>query len=520
MTRSLHQASQSQQQSQQQSNGAPPSPRVAVAFDGYRPIPGAQDELFDAEGTPHAETESVVRLIDALGPKGLDARQAVADSAFRDGGVTFSVYADERGSEKVMPFDLIPRPIGATEWERVDRGLTQRVKALNLFLGDVYGPQRILKDKKIPEELVLGSQGFLKEMMGVKPLKDVFTHISGIDLIRDAAGEFVVLEDNVRTPSGVSYVLENRSVMKRIYPRIFHQVRPRSVSEYPVRLREALTSVSPVAAAETRLVVLTPGTLNSAYFEHSFLARSMGCDLVQGQDLFVDDDKVYVKTTKGPARVHVIYRRIDDDFLDPEVFKPESVIGVPGLFRAYVKGNVAIANGVGNGIADDKAIYPYVHDMIRYYLDEEPVIAQVETYLCHRPTELAHVLANLATLVVKAVDASGGYGMLFGPRASKAEIADFAEQVKANPRGYIAQPIVELSTCPTSTPGGLKPRRVDLRPFVLTGTSSWVLPGGLTRVALVEGSYVVNSSQGGGSKDTWVLQGDTQDNNQHKGGDT
>jgi len=351
--------------------------------------------------------------------------------------------------------------------------------------------------------MVEASRGYLPMLLGVRPPGGVHVHIAGIDLVRGPDGRFVVLEDNARTPSGVSYVLENRAVMKRVFPKVFQQSNVRTVVEYPLRLKEALRSVAP--SRERRVVVLTPGPYNSAYFEHAFLAARMGLDLVQGADLFVHDDRVYVKTTRGAERVDVIYRRIDDAFLDPEAFNKESAIGVPGLMRAYAAGSVAIANAPGNGVADDKAIYPYVPAMIRFYLAEDPMLPQVETYICSRPGEMRYVLDNLSKLVVKAVDEAGGYGMLVGPKASKRAIAAMARRIRANPRRYVAQPLVELSTCPTWSPRGIAPRRVDLRPYVVTGASTWVLPGGLTRVALRPGSYVVNSSQGGGAKDTWVL---------------
>ncbi|MGB5415336.1 MAG: circularly permuted type 2 ATP-grasp protein, partial [Polyangiales bacterium] len=407
---------------------------------------------------------------------------------------------------KIFPFDLIPRVIPGKDWVNIERGLIQRVTALNMFLTDLYDGQRILKEGRIPESMVLGTAGYLKELHGIRPREGVFVNIAGIDLIRGADGEFLVLEDNLRTPSGVSYVLENRGVMKRVFPGVFRRSRVRTVESYPARLGDALMSVSPRDPGESRVVVLTPGSYNSAYFEHSFLARQMGCDLVQGSDLFVHNERVYVKTTAGPQQVDVIYRRIDDDFLDPKVFREDSALGVPGLIGAYAAGNVTLANAPGNGVADNKAVYPFVPDMIRFYLDEEPILGQVQTYICMRPDDCQYVLENLGSLVVKAVDGCGGYGMLFGPRASRSEIDEFATKIRETPEGYIAQPVVELSTCPTWAEGEAAPRRVDLRPFVLTGKKSWVLPGGLTRVALKAGSYVVNSSQGGGSKDTWVLE--------------
>jgi uncharacterized circularly permuted ATP-grasp superfamily protein len=476
-------------------------------LDGYVPLPRTYDELFRGDGRPREEVAGLVSELDQLGRLEFMTRQKLAEGALFRGGVTFSVYSDSRGQEKIFPFDLIPRVIAAPAWDTIERGLIQRVTALNMFLSDLYDGQRIVKEAVVPERVVFGTAGYLKALHGLRPKEGVFVNIAGIDLIRGTGGDFLVLEDNLRTPSGVSYVLENRVVMKRVFPGVFRRSRVRPVEGYPARLADALMSVSPRDPMDSRIVVLTPGPFNSAYFEHSFLARQMGCDLVQGSDLFVHDKHVYVKTTAGPRRVDVIYRRIDDDFLDPRVFNPESVLGVPGLLEAYAAGNVTLANAPGNGVADNKAVYPFVPDMIRFYLGEEPILGQVETYLCARPNEREHVLNNLSSMVVKAVDGSGGYGMLFGPRASRQEIDEFADKIRAEPEGYIAQPVIELSTCPTWIEGDAAPRRVDLRPFVLTGKKSWVLPGGLTRVALRAGSYVVNSSQGGGSKDTWVLEG-------------
>jgi len=476
-------------------------------LDGYAPLPRTYDELFRWDGSPREEVAELVAELNELGRAEFMTRQKLAEDALFRGGVTFSVYSDARGQEKIFPFDLIPRVIPAAEWATVERGLIQRVTALNMFLSDLYQEQRILAEGRIPKEVVFGTAGYLEKLRGILPREGVFVNIAGIDLIRGAQGGFLVLEDNLRTPSGVSYVLENRVVMKRVFPRVFRRSRVRPVEAYPARLGDALMSVSPRPPEESRIVVLTPGPYNSAYFEHSFLARQMGCDLVEGSDLFVHDKHVYVKTTSGPERVDVIYRRIDDDFLDPAVFRDDSALGVRGLVEAYAAGNVSLANAPGNGVADNKAVYPFVPEMVRFYLGEEPILGQVETYICARPSECDHVLSKLSEMVVKAVDGSGGYGMLFGPRATRAELDEFAEKLRADPEGYIAQPVIELSTCPTWVDGEAAPRRVDLRPFVLTGKTSWVLPGGLTRVALRAGSYVVNSSQGGGSKDTWVLEG-------------
>jgi uncharacterized circularly permuted ATP-grasp superfamily protein len=476
-------------------------------FQAYRPLEGSFDECFDEHGKVRPETGRVVELLDHLGAPEFRRRQKLANATFLRSGITFSVYSDERGSERIFPFDLVPRLVPAAAWERLRVGLVQRVQALNAFLADVYGPQRILEEKIIPRELVLGAQGYVEAVRGVTPPGGVHVHIAGIDLIRDPQGEFLVLEDNARTPSGVSYVLENRMVMKKVFPRVFAEAHVAGVEEYPLRLRRALASVDPSPGDEEGIAVLTPGRFNSAYFEHSFLARRMGVPLVEGSDLYVDDDRVYAKTTLGPQRLDVIYRRIDDPFLDPEAFRKDSLLGVPGLVRAYAKGNVALANAIGNGVADDKAIYPYVPEMIRFYLSQEPLLGQVPTYICAREADCAYTLEHLSELVVKAVNEAGGYGMLMGPQASRRERQEFRERIRANPRGYIAQPRIELSTCPTWVNSGVGPRRVDLRPYVVTGRhGTWVLPGGLTRVALVEGSYVVNSSQGGGSKDTWVLE--------------
>lgn len=476
-------------------------------FGAYKPLVGAFDECFQGRGAPRDEARRVIELLEGLGPKEFRDRQRLADSTFLKSGVTFSVYSDTRGSERIFPFDLIPRLIPSAEWVRVRAGLEQRIRALDAFLADVYGEQRILREKIVPEDLTLGAKGYVPEVRGIRPPGGVHVHIAGIDLIRDAEGNFVVLEDNVRTPSGVSYVLENRMVMKKVFPRVFAESHVASIEEYPIRLRQALASVGPAPDEEDGTVVLTPGPLNSAYFEHSFLARRMGVPLVEGGDLFVDQDRVYAKTTLGPRPIDVIYRRIDDPFLDPEEFRADSVLGVPGLMRAYAAGNVALANAVGNGVADDKGIYPFVPDMVRFYLSEEPILGQVKTYVCAREDDLAYVLEHVGELVIKAVNEAGGYGMLIGPQSTRGERADFRERIRTNPRNYIAQPRIELSTCPTWTKSGIGPRRVDLRPYIVTGKDdTWVLPGGLTRVALVEGSYVVNSSQGGGSKDTWVLE--------------
>jgi uncharacterized circularly permuted ATP-grasp superfamily protein len=486
------------------------SESVSGLFDGYTAPPGTWDELFEAPGVPRKDVGRTVESLGATTAEAFVRCQSLAELALLNQGVTFSVYADERGTEKIFPFDLVPRILSARDWARVEKGLEQRVRALGMFLDDVYAGQRILSEGVIPREIVLGAKHFLPALAGVRPAGDVRIHIAGIDLIRDGDGTFRVLEDNVRTPSGVSYVLENRLITKKVIPQLFEKARVQPVDHYPARLAEALRSVSPRDPDASTVVVLTPGPYNSAYFEHSFLARTMGLELVQAPDLFVDDDAVFIRTTRGPRRVDVIYRRTDEAFLDPDVFRPDSVLGVRGLMRAWRAGNVTLANAPGNGVADDKAVYAFVPDMIRFYLSEEPLLEQVPTLVCFRADDRRQVLAQLDRMVVKAVDESGGYGMLMGPQASAAEREEFRHRIEADPRKYIAQPLVELSTCPTwdKSRGRMEPRRVDLRPYVLTSRSGpWVLPGGLTRVALVAGSYVVNSSQGGGSKDTWVLKG-------------
>ncbi len=475
-------------------------------FEGYQCLPGTYDEFFDVDGKPQAAVAAVVDRLYELTRRDFRRLQGLADATFLRGGITFTLYEGDSSTERIFPFDLIPRVIAAREWRGIEAGLVQRIRALNCFLADIYSDQRILQEDVIPRHLVEGSKGYRPQLKGIRPPKDVWVHIAGVDLIRDGAGRFRVLEDNVRVPSGVSYVLENRETMKKTYPAIFRNVSVEAVESYPHKLREAMNAIAPGEGGTKRMVVLTPGPFNSAYFEHSYLARRIGCELVQGSDLFVERRRVYAKTTQGPAPIDVIYRRIDDDFLDPEVFRADSMLGVPGLIDAWAAGHVAILNAVGNGVADDKGVYPFVPDMIRFYLSEEPILPQVDTYVCARPADLDYVLAHLAELVVKPVNEAGGYGMLMGPSATRAELAEFKKRVEADPRNYIAQHRVELSSCPTWTSKAVEPRRVDLRPFIVTGDRSWVLPGGLTRVALRKGSYVVNSSQGGGSKDTWVVE--------------
>jgi uncharacterized circularly permuted ATP-grasp superfamily protein len=480
---------------------------TVLLFSQYQLHGSAWDEMFQGQSLPHGSCQVLADCLGRLGKSEFLQRRTTADRVFFNQGITFSVYSDRRGVEKIFPFDLIPRPVAAGEWSLLEKGLVQRINALNLFLHDVYHDKRILREGIIPADLVLESKGYRQEMMGFDPPGNQYLHVVGTDLVRDPQGQFLVLEDNGRTPSGVSYVLENRAVMKKVFPELFRFCRVRRVEDYPQRLREALLSVAPAGTdGFPSLVLLSPGPYNSAYFEHTFVARKMGIELVLGQDLFVRDDRVFLKTTRGPQRVDVIYRRLDDDYLDPEAFRKDSLLGVPGLFRAYRAGNVTLANAVGTGVADDKAIYPFVEDMIRFYLSEEPILKNVPTYICAREKDRNYVLDHLPELVVKAVNESGGYGMLMGPSSTSAQYLEFKEKIQANPRNYIAQPVVTLSTCPTWTEDGPAPRHVDLRPYIVSGKSNWVLPGGLTRTALVRGSLVVNSSQGGGSKDTWVME--------------
>jgi len=428
------------------------------------------------------------------------------ERTFLKQGVTFTVYSDGQGTERIFPFDPFPRIIPADEWHTIDQGLRQRIQALNLFLKDIYSDRRILKEGVVPEELVKTSKHNRAEFAGVKLPHDTYIHICGTDLIRDNDGRYCVLEDNGRCPSGVSYMLENRLAMKRTFPDLYRRLNVERVADYPVELLKTLHAVSPRQQDNPVCVLLTPGQYNSAYFEHTFLAQQMGIEIVEGRDLLVENERVYMHTTKGLVQVDVIYRRIDDDFLDPRFFRRDSILGVPDLMRAYRAGNVTLVNAVGTGVADDKATYAYVPDMIRFYLSEEPVLPNIETFLGGRPDELAYMVEKMDQLVVKAVDEAGGYGMLIGPAATKEQVAEFREKVKANPRGYIAQPVISLSRHPTFCDGRLEGRHIDLRPFVLTGKETVVIPGGLTRVALRKGSLVVNSSQGGGSKDTWVLR--------------
>ena len=464
------------------------------------------DEMTQADGTVRAPYQTYRKWLDKTDPALLARRHAQADMLFRRIGITFAVYGEANGGERLIPFDVIPRILSRDEWKTLSRGVCQRIEALNHFIHDVYHDQDILRAGRVPSELVLQNELYREEMRGFTPPGGVYVHIGGIDVVRTAEHDFHVLEDNLRTPSGVSYMLEDRDIMMRLFPDLFDAYPVAPVHHYAHDLLRNLRHVAPAGRDDPTVVLLTPGQFNSAYFEHAFLADEMGIELVQGQDLFVEDHNVFMRTIEGPRRVDVIYRRIDDDFLDPRAFRPDSMLGVPGLFQAYRKGRVTLANAIGTGIADDKAVYHHVPDMIRFYLDEEPLLANVPTWFLGRDDDRAYVLEHLAELVVKEVHGSGGYGMLVGPRSSKAEISAYRERIKADPGNFIAQPTLALSTCPTFVDQGIAPRHVDLRPFVLTGETTTVVPGGLTRVALRDGSLVVNSSQGGGTKDTWVLE--------------
>jgi uncharacterized circularly permuted ATP-grasp superfamily protein len=465
------------------------------------------DEIFAEDGAPRQQSSGFVQKLTRLSEGELQSRQKAADTALYNMGITFAVYGNEEGTEKVWPFDIVPRIIDPAEWETIERGLKQRVRALNLFIDDIYHERRILNDKIIPESLIITATSLRGPCVGLTPPKGVWCHINGVDLVRNQDGQFYVLEDNLRCPSGVSYVLENREVMKRTFSNIFQGMSVQPVEDYPERLLKTLLDCAPDGVNDPTAVVLTPGIFNSAYFEHSFLARQMGVELVQGSDLTVVDGFVYMRTTYGLQRVDVIYRRLDDDFLDPKCFRPESCLGVDYLMDVYRAGRVTLANAPGTGIADDKAVYAYVPRIIQYYLDQDPMLPNVPTYLCDEAEDRKYVLSHLDELVVKPTNESGGYGILMGPRASQADREQCAAAIQENPRNYIAQPMLSLSTVPTIVGESLQARHVDLRPFVLCGPEEiYVLPGGLTRVALREGSMIVNSSQGGGSKDTWVLR--------------
>jgi uncharacterized circularly permuted ATP-grasp superfamily protein len=474
-------------------------------FQGYRPRT-AYDEMFAPDGQVRPPYRQFFAAVNRLTAGQWDERRARADRTFLESGVTFAVYADAAGSERIFPFDLVPRIVAAEEWRTIEAGLRQRVTALNRFLHDVYHEQDIVEAGVIPGDLVIGAPDFRTAMVGFEPPLGVYTHLVGCDLVRDGRGNYVVLEDNARTPSGVSYVLENRRVMARVLPEVFSAQSIAPITDYTTRLLALLRSLLPERAPEGQVVVLTPGPYNSAYYEHSFLAQQMGVPLVQGSDLLVHDEIVYMNTTAGLERVGVIYRRIDDDYLDPLTFRPESHLGVAGLMDAYLSGQVAIANAVGTGVADDKAIYAFVPEMIRFYLGETPILENVPTYVGALPVDRERILDCLPQLVVKPTNASGGTGLVIGPQASPADLDALRRRILADPRGYIAQPLLDFSTVPAHANGAMQPRHTDLRPYVLAGREVWVLPGGLSRVALEDGSFVVNSSRGGGSKDTWVLE--------------
>jgi uncharacterized circularly permuted ATP-grasp superfamily protein len=472
---------------------------MAVAF----------DEMKGADGGVRPAYGELARWLDEVPADVLDYRRREAELLFRRIGITFAVYGEADAQERLIPFDVIPRIMSGTEWRLLEKGLIQRVKALNMFLKDIYGAREILRAGVVPDDLVFRNPAFRPEMSGQRVPYDIYIHVAGIDIVRVDTETFYVLEDNARTPSGVSYMLENREIMMRLFPELFARHRIAPVENYPDELLATLKSVAPAAVArDPTVVLLTPGVYNSAYYEHSFLADKLGVELVEGRDLFVKDEFVYMRTTQGPRRVDVIYRRIDDDFIDPLTFRPDSTLGVAGLMSAYQSGNVTLANAVGTGIADDKAVYSFMPAIVKFYLGEEPLLKNVPTWRCREPEHLAYVLDHLAELVVKEVHGSGGYGMLIGPTASKIAIEQFRAKLKTAPKNFIAQPTLALSTCPTCVEQGVAPRHVDLRPFVLTGRDrTRIVPGGLTRVALKQGSLVVNSSQGGGTKDTWVLDG-------------
>jgi len=468
------------------------------------------DETFDSSGASRPHYRKLIERFQELTPEEFDLKREAVDLAFLQQGITFTVYGDEQSTERIFPFDLIPRIIPRTEWAHLSKGLEQRIQALNLFLHDVYHEQKIVNDGVVPREILSSAKHYRKEIVGLDVPKDIYIHICGTDIIRDDQGEYLVLEDNGRSPSGVSYMLENRQAMKRAFPRFFQQMGVRPIGDYPNDLLAALKHIAPKGALNPVVAVLTPGVYNSAYFEHCFLARQMGVEIVEGRDLVVErDDRVYMRTTEGLQQVDVLYRRIDDDFIDPEVFRKDSLLGVPGLMRAYCAGNLGLANAIGTGIADDKVMYCFVPDIIKYYLDQDPIIPNAQTWLPYREEDLQYTLENMENLVVKAANEAGGYGMLIGPAASKAEVADFREKVKAKPRDFIAQTPISLSRHPTYCgQDGFGGRHIDLRPYIICGEEITITPGGLTRVALRKGSLVVNSSQGGGSKDTWVLNSD------------
>ncbi|WP_265822617.1 circularly permuted type 2 ATP-grasp protein [Geovibrio ferrireducens] len=465
------------------------------------------DEVMEKKGTPRKASRELFEHLKKLSSRDIYTRKKTAEAAIVELGITFTVYGEGTNIDRAMPFDIIPRVMCGDEWKKISDGLSQRLKVLNMFINDLYNKQEVIKAGIIPEDVISTSRNFRRECIGMTPAHGAWANICGSDLVRDQSGTMYVLEDNLRVPSGVSYMLENRKITKRVFPELFKDINIIPVDDYPSKLFDMLTSMAPDGASNPEIVVLTPGIFNSAYFEHAFLAQQMGAELVEGTDLHVsDDNRVYMKTIEGLAPVDVIYRRIDDDFLDPEVFRSDSALGVPGLMRAWKAGNVAIANAPGTGVADDKVVYAYVPDMIRFYLGEEPLIPNVETYLCRREDHMKYVLEHLAELVVKPANESGGYGMLVGPHSTKEQVETFRELIQQNPRNYIAQPTLNLSVTPTLTEDGIDGRHIDLRPFILQGSGTYVTAGGLTRVALKKGSLVVNSSQGGGSKDTWVIE--------------
>ncbi len=482
---------------------------VSSQFDflfGNYPLDGAFDEMRDADGAVRPHYQALIEDIARLPVEELQRRKQSADLSFLTQGITFTVYGREEGTERIFPYDLLPRVVTAQEWSRIEKGLTQRIMALNEFLRDVYSDAKILADRVVPRELVYSCRHYRRQMREFQVPRNVYIAVVGSDLLRLNSGEFVVLEDNLRVPSGVSYMLTNRRVMKRTFPKLFHSYGVRPIEHYPQQLLATLRSLAPEGRTEPNIVLLTPGVFNSAYFEHTYLARQMGVELVEGRDLVTHDNVVYMRTTDGLKRVDVIYRRVDDDFSDPLAFRPDSALGCPGLFNAYRAANVTVANAFGTGLADDKALYAYVPKIIRYYLNEDPILNNVETFLMTEDIQRRHVIANLDKLVVKAVGESGGYGMLIGPQSTAKQQEEFARQIEANPRNYIAQPTLDFSRAPCLIGDKLEPRHVDLRPYILFGDKIHIVPGGLTRVALERGSLVVNSSQGGGSKDTWVLQ--------------
>jgi uncharacterized circularly permuted ATP-grasp superfamily protein len=463
------------------------------------------DELFESRGKPRPGSKLLIERLESLSGESILAKQKAAETMLLQMGITFAVYGNEEGGEKIFPFDIIPRIIDGAEWDRIEAGLKQRIFALNAFIDDIYNGRRIVKDRVIPEDVILSSKTYRKECESFSPPHNIWCHVTGTDLVRDSDGTYYVLEDNLRCPSGVSYVLENRQILKRTFPQVFEASNVRAVDDYPNLLLDILEYLAPESVSAPTIGVLTPGTYNSAYFEHSFLARQMGVELLEGQDLIVHNGFIHMQTTKGLQQVDVLYRRIDDDFIDPLAFRPDSMLGVPGLMEVYKSGKLAMANAPGTGVADDKVIYAYVPKIIKYYSGEEPILPNVPTYVCAEQKERAYVLENLDKLVVKAANESGGYGMLVGPHASQTERKKFAQLIRENPRNYMAQPTLALSRVPSLIEDTIEGRHVDLRPYILYGKEIYVLPGGLTRVALRKGSLVVNSSQGGGSKDTWVV---------------